>query len=126
MAASTFSQGIAPSHLLDRTTGPRAPDRTTAKAALQGGSSTIVGNLLAGLQLTYSRSYREGDRIQLGEIYGDVVELGTFATKVRTIQEEEVTIPNTLAQTWAIVNYSRGLATGIEVKSEVTISYDAP
>jgi small-conductance mechanosensitive channel len=90
------------------------------------GSSTLVGNLLAGLQLTYSRAYREGDRVQLGDVYGDVIELGTFATKVRTIQKEEVTIPNALAQTWPVTNYTHGLAAGVEVKSEVTIGYDAP
>lgn len=90
------------------------------------GSSTLVGNLLAGLQLTYSRSYREGDRVKVGDVYGDVLELGTFATKVRTIQKEEVTIPNALAQSWPITNYSRARDDGLEVKSEVTIGYDAP
>lgn len=90
------------------------------------GSSNLVGNLLAGLQLTYSRSYNEGDRVRLGDVYGDVLELGVFATKLRTIQKEEVTIPNALVQSWPVTNYSRGRDLGLEVKSEVTIGYDAP
>lgn len=91
------------------------------------GSTGFVGNVIAGLILTYSRAFRVGDRVQIGEHVGDIVGLGFFATKLRTIRNEEVTIPNGQVAAAAILNYTR-LAEqgGLTLHTEVTIGYDTP
>lgn len=89
------------------------------------GSSGIIGNMMAGIVLTYSRSFRVGDRVRIGDHVGDVTNLGFFATKMRTIRNEEVTIPNGQVASSSILNYSR-LAEdgGLILHTQVTIGYD--
>ena len=90
------------------------------------GSTSVVGNVLAGLVLTYSRSFSQGDRVQIGEHRGDVLTLGFFATKIRTRRNEEITIPNGQVANGSIINYTRLCDTaGLVLQTEVTIGYDA-
>jgi small-conductance mechanosensitive channel len=90
------------------------------------GSSSVVANLLSGLVLTYTRAYRIGDRVKIGDVVGDVLSLGTFTTRVRTTRDEEVVIPNAVVQSAAIVNYSRFCANerGVQIGTQVTIGYE--
>ncbi|NUN03978.1 MAG: mechanosensitive ion channel family protein [Bryobacteraceae bacterium] len=91
------------------------------------GSSSVVGNALAGLVLTYSRAYRTGDRIRIGDTVGDVVELGPFNTRLRTTKDEEVIVPNAVVMGGSVVNYSRFAHDGgVQISAKVTIGYDAP
>ena len=92
------------------------------------GSSGVVGNMIAGLVLTYSRSFSIGDRVRIGEHVGDVISLGTFATKLKSLRNEEVTLPNATILGGTILNYTRRAAGegGLWLHTEVTIGYDAP
>lgn len=92
------------------------------------GSSGIVGNMIAGLVLTYSRSFSIGDRVRIGDHVGDVISLGTFATKLRSLRNEEVTLPNGAILSGTILNYTRRTAQegGLWLHTQVTIGYDAP
>ena len=90
-------------------------------------SSSSLSNMIAGLVLTYTGAFRLGDRVQIGETYGDIVEMSLLVTRVRTIKNEEVTIPNGLVLGSSVTNYSRAAKThGIIVHTSVTIGYDAP
>lgn len=90
------------------------------------GSTSFVGNVISGIVLTYSRSFRVGDRVGIGEVVGDITSQGFFATKIRTIRNEEVTLPNGQVAASAIVNYTRLAADhGLILHTEVTIGYDA-
>jgi len=90
------------------------------------GSTSVVGNVLAGLVLTYSRSFRAGDRVEVGGQIGDVITLGFFSTKLRTIRNEEVTIPNGQVALGSIVNFTRMAdGPGLVLHTQVTIGYDA-
>jgi small-conductance mechanosensitive channel len=89
------------------------------------GSTGVVGNMLAGLVLTYSRSFTPGDRVKVADQIGDVVSLGFFSTKLRTIRNEEVTIPNGQVAATAITNYTRLCdGPGLILHAEITIGYD--
>lgn len=89
------------------------------------GSTGVVGNVIAGLVLTYSRSFRVGDRVKIGDHSGDVVNLGFFATKLRTIRNEEMTIPNGQVASSAITNYTRlSQDPGLILHTQITIGYD--
>jgi small-conductance mechanosensitive channel len=91
------------------------------------GSGSAISNLLAGVVLTYMRAYKVGDRVQVGEHMGDVVDRGLLVTKLKTIKNVEVTIPNSSILGGQVQNFSanaRGL--GLIVNTTVTIGYDAP
>ena len=91
------------------------------------GSTSAIGNLVAGIVITYMRPYKVGDRVRIGEVVGDVLEKTMLVTRLRTIKNEEVTIPNSNILTGHTVNYSTAAAReGLILHSTVTIGYDVP
>ncbi len=57
------------------------------------GSSTVIGNIIAGLVITYMRPFKLGDRIKLNDTTGNVIEKTPLVTRIRTPKNEVVTIP---------------------------------
>lgn len=91
------------------------------------GSSSTVGNVIAGVVLTYMRPFKIGERVKIGEMSGDVVERTFLYTKIRTIKNEEVIVPSLLALNHHIINYtSEARARGLILHTSVTIGYDVP
>ena len=91
------------------------------------GSSSYLANLLAGLSMTYRGTFREGDRIQVGDTIGVVDELKVMTTRIRTPKNEMVIIPNSKILTTDVTNYSQLAKTeGLLLHSSVGIGYDAP
>lgn len=91
------------------------------------GSGSAMGNVISGILLTYTRSFRIGDRIKIGDQTGDVIERSIFVTRIRTIKNEEIFIPNSTVMASPIVNYTQGrLAGGLILYTVITIGYDAP
>lgn len=89
------------------------------------GSTGFVGNVISGLVITYSRSFHVGDRVRVGDHVGDIVHLGVLATKIRSIRNEEITVPNGQVTASAVINYTRLAADpGLVLHTEVTIGYD--
>ncbi|MDE5796907.1 MAG: mechanosensitive ion channel family protein, partial [Muribaculaceae bacterium] len=69
------------------------------------GSSTVIGNIIAGLVITYMRPFKIGDRIKLNDTTGNVMEKTPFVTRLRTPKNEVVTIPNSFIMSSHTVNY---------------------
>lgn len=91
------------------------------------GSSTVIGNVIAGLVITYMRPFKLGDRIQLNDTTGNVIEKTPLVTRIKTPKNEVVTIPNSFIMSSHTVNYSASAREyGLIVHSEVTIGYDVP
>lgn len=91
------------------------------------GSSTVIGNIIAGLVITYMRPFKLGDRIQLNDTTGNVIEKTPLVTRIRTPKNEVVTIPNSFIMSSHTVNFSQSAREyGLIIHSEVTIGYDAP
>ncbi len=61
------------------------------------GSSTVIGNIIAGLVITYMRPFKMGDRIKLNDTTGDIIEKTPLVTRIRTPKNEVVTVPNSLS-----------------------------
>jgi len=91
------------------------------------GSSSIIGNLIAGYTMTYRRAFKVGDRIRIGEHVGDVMQSRLLVTYLRTPKNEEVVIPNSVILAGEIVNYST-LADqqGLILHTTVGIGYETP
>lgn len=91
------------------------------------GSSTVIGNIIAGLVITYMRPFKLGDRIRLNDTTGNVIEKTPLVTRIRTPKNEVVTIPNSFIMSSHTVNYSASAREyGLIIHSEVTIGYDVP
>lgn len=91
------------------------------------GSSSAIANMIAGLVITYMRPFRIGDRIKIGEMTGDVIEKTLLVTRLRTVKNEEITIPNSAVLTGNTINYSANSKNdGLIIHTTVTIGYDIP
>jgi len=91
------------------------------------GSSSAVSNMVAGVVLTYTRAFRLGDRVRIGDTEGDVAACTLLVTKIRTIKNVEITIPNGAVLSSQVINYTTHAAnSGLILHTTVTIGYDAP
>jgi len=90
-------------------------------------SSSALSNMIAGIVLTYTSAFRVGERVKVGDAFGDIIETSLLVTRVRTIKNENITIPNGIVLSSAVTNYSRAARTlGLILHTSVTIGYDAP
>jgi small-conductance mechanosensitive channel len=91
------------------------------------GSSSIVSSVIAGYTMTYRRAFHVGDRVKIGDVLGDVEEVRILVTRVRTLKNEEVVIPNGSILGGTVVNYSALARTeGLIVHATVGIGYETP
>jgi len=91
------------------------------------GSSSAINNIIAGLVITYMRPFKIGDRVQIGDVTGDVIEKTTLVIRIRTIKNEDITVPNSTVLSANTINYSaNALDKGLIIHTTVTIGYDAP
>jgi small-conductance mechanosensitive channel len=97
-------------------------------AIISFASSSAISNIVAGVILTYTRAFRLGDRIKVGETSGDVVDKTLLVTRVETVKSEIVTIPNSLVMSAQIINFSTSVdeGDGVILHTTVTIGYDVP
>lgn len=85
-------------------------------------TSSVLGNILAYWVLNNSMEFKNGDRVQIGDTYGDVVELSMFFTRIRTIKDEIISIPNLAVMGKEVKNFSSLAAVLIHVS--VTLGYN--
>jgi len=91
------------------------------------GSTSAVANFVAGVILIYTRGFRVGDWVTIGDNTGEVVQMSMLATHIRTIRNEEVTVPNSVVLGSFVTNFSlQAQDRGIVLHTSVTIGYDAP
>jgi small-conductance mechanosensitive channel len=91
------------------------------------GASNLVGQAASGLILTYGRVFRKGEFVHIAGYEGTVMELGVFATRIRTGLGEELTISNSSILGTTTKNYSRAVeGVGYVLDTTVTIGYDTP
>lgn len=90
------------------------------------GSSSAISNIIAGLVITYMRPFRIGDRITIADKTGVVIEKSPLVTRLRTIKNEEITIPNSSILSGNTVNYSTFSEEGICFQVELTVGYEEP
>jgi small-conductance mechanosensitive channel len=84
-----------------------------------------IGNFIAGLVLSNWKPYDVGDRVELGNnVHGDVMEFDVLFTKVKTIKEEIISVPNLAVLTNKIMNYSSLGACVIH--SSIGVGYEYP
>ena len=80
------------------------------------GSTSIIGNLVSGMVMTYMRLFNIGDYIKVGDVVGEVIEKTILVTRIRTRKNEVITIQNSNLMGSQTSNYTVA----------VTIGYDVP
>jgi len=95
-------------------------------AVVTFGARSSVNDLIGGLILTYNSTFEVGDRVQIAGTTGDVLRLGTFFTLLQTLENDRVSVPNSMAMQAEIINVSEAAkAGGLKLKIRVGIGYDA-
>ena len=70
------------------------------------GLQTVVNNFASGLILLFERPIRVGDVVQVGDIQGEVRNIGIRASTVRTWRGADVFIPNAQLVTEKVTNWT--------------------
>jgi small-conductance mechanosensitive channel len=89
-----------------------------------------LSNLIAGILLIIDRPFEIGDRIEVWSVpagnasWGDVIDIGLRATRIKTPDNIVVIIPNNEIMTRDIVNYTI-ISTSIRVRINIGIGYGA-
>lgn len=86
------------------------------------GLQNITSNFVAGLILLFERPIKVGDRLLVGDIEGDVVEINIRSTTIRTINNVHIIVPNSDFISNNVVNWSYG-DRKVRIEIEVGVSY---
>jgi len=91
------------------------------------GSSSFVGNVIAGLMMTYMRAFKIGDRVMIDDFTGDVLETSLQVTHLKTPKNEIISVPNSKIINSHVTNYSAmAQDKGLILHTTVGIGYDTP
>lgn len=91
------------------------------------GSSSFISNVVAGYSMTYRRAFRKGDRIQVNDMNGYVEEQSLMVTRLRSVKNEEIVIPNSIMLNSNVINFSaRAKQQGLILHTTVNIGYETP
>ncbi len=85
-------------------------------------AQTILSNVLGGVTITIDQLYKVGDRVEFGGVYGDVYEIKPRYTKIKTMDNFIITIPNSKVINDNIINYAAPDTTA-RVKIPVSVAY---
>jgi small-conductance mechanosensitive channel len=93
-----------------------APSRETFLAgvaslafALGLGAQDLVKNFVGGIVVLADRPYQLGDRVRIGEAYGEIDHIGLRSTKLTTPDDTRVTIPNAQILSDRVYNSNSGV-----------------
>ena len=101
-----------------------------AGVAIGFAAKDTLSNIIAGILLIIDRPFEVGDRIEVwnaptgSATWGDVIDIGLRATKIKTTDNIVIIIPNNEIMLRDIINYTIGNAR-IRVRVNIGIAYDA-
>lgn len=93
------------------------------------GGASAISNFIGGIIVIYTRAYQIGDLVKVGEITGNVFEKTILSTRIRTPNNQIVTIPNSSIVSNNIINYTasnRELKEPLILNTTITLGYDVP
>jgi small-conductance mechanosensitive channel len=93
------------------------------------GGASAISNFVGGIIVIYTRAYQIGDLVKVGEVTGSVLEKTILSTRIRTPNNQIVTIPNASIVANNIINYTatnRELKQPLILNTTITLGYDNP
>ena len=82
-----------------------------------------LGNIVNSFMLALDRPFEVGDRIEVDGVMGTVMSIGILSTKLLTLKEELVVIPNNSLVDSTVTNYARGGGDGVARRISVQMDY---
>jgi small-conductance mechanosensitive channel len=108
-----------------------SPSRDTLFAVLASvgialglGAQDLVKNLIGGLVILVDRPYQLGDRVKIGDAYGEIDHIGLRSTKLTTPDDTRVTIPNSDILSGKAWNANSGVP-DCQVVTDLFVPHDA-
>jgi small-conductance mechanosensitive channel len=101
-----------------------------AGVAIGFAAKDTLSNLIAGILLIIDRPFEVGDRIEVwsapagSATWGDVIDIGLRATKIKTTDNIVIIIPNNEIMLRDIINYTI-ISEDIRLRINIGIAYDA-
>jgi len=77
--------------------------------ALGLGAQDLIRNVIGGIVVLTDRPYQIGDRVRIGDAYGEVDQIGLRSTKLTTPDDTRVTVPNASVLTEQVFNANSGV-----------------
>jgi len=93
-----------------------------AGLAIALAAQNLLMNVFGGMTITMDQLYRVGQRVEFGGVYGDIYEIKPRYTKIKTLDNMIVTIPNSKVINDNIINYAAPDTT-VRVKIPVGVAY---
>ncbi|GCL46477.1 mechanosensitive ion channel family protein [Microcystis aeruginosa] len=93
------------------------------------GSTSAIANVIGGIILIYTRAFRIGDHIQVGDVIGDLIEKNFLVIRICTPTNKIITIPNSSLLSSNVINFSissRELNRHLIIQTTITLGYDLP
>ncbi len=93
------------------------------------GSTSAIANIIGGIILIYTRAFRIGDHIQIGDVIGDIIEKNFLVIRICTPTNKIITIPNSSILSSNVINFSissRELGRHLILQTTITLGYDLP
>lgn len=87
-------------------------------------SQDILKNIFGGIMILFDRPFQVGDKIKVGEHYGEVVEIGLRSTRITTPDDNLVSIPNSEIMNRSVANANAGEA-NCQVVAEIYLPIHA-
>jgi len=77
-------------------------------AAVGFGLKDLLANVVGGLVVVFEAPYQVGDRVEIDDHCGELVDVGVRATRLQTPDDDLVAVPNYLAITDSVANANAG------------------
>jgi small conductance mechanosensitive channel len=88
------------------------------------GLQNTIANIAGGISLAVDRPFRIGDQIQVGQMVGDVQEIGIRSTRILTRRKEYIVIPNKFIEEQPVTNFTM-VYPELRLDVPVRISYES-
>jgi len=96
----------------------------SAGIAIGFAAQDILKNIFGGIMILFDRPFQVGDKIEVGNYYGEVKEIGLRSTRVVTKDDSLVSVPNAEVVNSAVSNSNAGEA-NCQVVAEIYLPIDA-
>jgi small-conductance mechanosensitive channel len=98
-----------------------------ASVAIAVGFATqdLLKNIFGGIMLLFDRPFKVGDKIEVGENYGEVINIGLRATRIATPDDSMVIVPNMELMNTSVSNSNSG-ELYCQVVAKIMLPIDAP
>ncbi len=96
----------------------------SAAVAVGFSMKDLVGSIVAGVTLLFDRPFQVGDRVTFGDVYGEITNIGLRAVRLQTLDDNEITIPNSKFMSEYVASGNSG-ALDMMVVCDFHLSLDA-